>query len=87
MEASEERGWNSITFLNVEQEVESSLNVSGSDAEILDKYPMLRYVILIKRNHISSLKELNRFQLIFMSCYLSAIWQEARQFMTLNLSQ
>ena len=36
---SEERGCDSITFFNVKQEVESSLNVSGSDAEILDKYP------------------------------------------------
>ena len=34
---SEERGCDSITFFNVKQEVESSLNVSGSDAEILDK--------------------------------------------------
>ena len=37
LEVSEERGCDSITFFNVKQEVESSLNVSGSDAEILDK--------------------------------------------------
>ena len=55
---SEERDWDCITFLNAEQEVESSLNVSGSDAEILDYYPSLRYVILIKRNHILILKGL-----------------------------